>query len=193
MEIPPEISFRDVDHGERHERKIREEIEKLERYFDRITRCRVVVDMPHRHSEQGNRYHVGVRLTVPTKELVVSRDPGPSEGYADLDSAISSAFQSMRRQLEEYTDQLRRNQKKSAEGFRSGKIVRLLSDEGYGFIRTPDGRDVYFHRDTLVNADLEDLSAQTPVQYVEEEGEKGPQAREVYVLTREAPPSVAEA
>jgi len=42
-------------------------------------------------------------------------------------------------------------------------------------------------------ADLEDLSAQTPVQYVEEEGEKGPQAREVYMLTREAPPSVAEA
>ena len=192
MQIPPEVSFRNVEPSERHRQKIAEEIEKLERYFDRITRCRVVVDMPHRHSEQGNRYHVGIRLTVPTTELVVSRDPGPNEGHQDLDTAIVDAFQAMRRQLEEYAGRLRKERNRTEPGVRSGKVVRLMTRDRYGFIRTPDEREVYFHEDTLVGADLDELEVQTPVRFIEERGEKGPQAREVHVLRDEPLPSVAE-
>lgn len=182
MQIPPEISFRNVEPSERNKEKILREIGKLERFFDRITRCRVVVEMPHQHSEQGNLYHVGIQLTVPTTELVVSRDHGDRASHQDLDAAITDAFQTMRRQLEEYADQLRQEQRRASVPVRSGKVVRLMANEGYGFIRTPDGRDVYFHEDTLVGADLDDLSAQAPVRFTEEQGDKGPQAREVHVL-----------
>lgn len=192
MQIPPEISFRNVEPSDRHEEKIRQEIDKLERYFDRITRCRVVVDMPHRHSEQGNLYHVGIRLTVPTTELVVSRDPGPDEGHQDLEVAVTDAFQAMRRQLEEYAGRLRRNQRKTEPGLRSGRVVRLMTEDRYGFIRTPDERDVYFHEDSLVGADFDDLAPQTPVRFVEEQGDKGPQAREVHVLVSEPLPEIEE-
>lgn len=192
MQIPPEISYRNVEPSERIEEKIREEIGKLERYFDRITRCRVVVDVPHRHSEQGNRYHVGIRLTVPTTELVVSRDPGDDRGHHDLEVAVTDAFQAMRRQLDEYVGRLRRDQEKTREGLRSGVVVRLVPEDRYGFIRTPDGRDVYFHEHTLVSSDYEELGVQTPVRFVEEEGDKGPQAREVYVLNTEPLPEVEE-
>lgn len=192
MQIPPEISFRNVEPSERNKEKILREIDKLERFFDRITRCRVVVEVPHQHSEQGNLYHVGIRLTVPTTELVVSRDHGDRASHQDLDVAITDSFQTMRRQLEEYADQLRQDRRRASEPVRSGKVVRLMSDEGYGFIRTPDGRDVYFHEDTLVGASLSDLRVQSPVRFTEEQGDKGPQAREVHVLRDDPLPSVEE-
>ena len=192
MQIPPEISFRNVEPSDRHREKILREVDKLERYFDRITRCRVVVEMPHQHSERGNLYHVGIRLTVPTTELVVSRDQADRASHQDLDAAITDSFQAMRRQLEEYADQLRQERRRAAEPVRSGKVVRLMRDEGYGFLRTPDGRDVYFHEDTLVGADLDDLHAQAPVRFTEEQGDKGPQAREVHVLRDDPLPSLEE-
>lgn len=192
MEIPPEISFRNVEPSERHREKILKEIDKLERFHDRITRCRVVVEMPHRHAERGNLYHVGIRVTVPTTELVVSRDQGDRASHTDLDAAITDSFQTMRRQLEDCAEQLRGEQRKASQPVRSGKVVRLMPEEGYGFVRTPDGRDVYFHEDTLVSAELDDLNAQTPVRFTEEQGDKGPQAREVHVLRDDPLPSTEE-
>jgi len=192
MENPPEISFRDVDASEMHRDKIQEEIDKLERYFDRITSCRVVVDQPHQHSEHGNLYRVGIRLNVPDKQLVVSRDPGESTERQDLGVAITDAFQTMRRQLEQYVEQMRRGRRKGRDPVRHGKVVRLMPDEGYGFIRTPDGRDVYFHENTISSATLDDLHAQHPVWFTEEEGDKGPMAREVHLMEEEALPELEE-
>lgn len=192
MEIPPEISFRDVDPSDRLREKIHEEIEKLERFFDRITRCRVVVDQPHKHSEHGNQYRIGIRLTVPTRELVVSRDPAERTERQNLDAAITDAFQAMRRQLEQYVEQMRRGRQKGGDPVKHGKVVRLMPDEGYGFIRTPDGRDVYFHENTLSSATLDDLHAQHPVWFTEEEGDKGPMAREVHLMESEGLPELEE-
>lgn len=192
MEIPPEISFRGVEATDRHREKILEGIEKLERVYDRIVGCRVVVEKPHQHAERGDHYRVGIRLSIPTKELVVSRDPGDREARRNLDTAISDAFQSMRRQLERQAEKLRGDHERGGQPARFGKVARRVPEESYGFIRTPDGRDVYFHEDTLVGADLEDLHVQTPVRFVEEEGEKGPQARVVHVLETEPLPSTEE-
>lgn len=187
MEVPPEISFRNVDVSERQRDTIDEEIAKLERYYDRIIRCRVVVEMPHRHSDQGNLYHVGIRLTVPTKELVVSRDPADEQSHRDLEVAIKDAFRAMRRQLEDHTREMRSEQKGHPQ-LQFGKVARLMSEDRYGFIRTPDGREIYFHEDALVGADLDDLQAADRVRFVEGEGEKGPLAEQVHVLTTDPLP-----
>lgn len=194
MEIPPEISFRDVDADERHKQKILDEIAKLERVYDRIVGCRVVVEQPHKHSDRGRQYHVGIRLSVPRKELVVSRDPGDREAHRTLETAISDAFASMRRQLDQHAEQVRSGRQQGGGSPRFGKVARRVPEEGYGFIRTPDGRDVYFHEDTLVGGvEMDDLHVQTPVRFLEEEGEKGPQAREVHPLSTEPLPSTEEA
>ena len=192
MESPPEISFRDVEPSDMHRDKIREEIDKLERYFDRITGCRVVVEQPHKSGEHGNQYRVGIRLGVPTKQLVVNRDPPERDDRQSLDTAITDAFQAMRRQLEQYVDQMRRGRKKGGDPVRHGKVVRLMPEEGYGFIRTPDGRDVYFHENTLSSATLDDLHAQHPVWFTEEEGDKGPMAREVHLMKESELPELEE-
>lgn len=192
MEIPPEISFRDVEATERQKEKILEEIDKLERVHDRIVGCRVVVEKPHRHSDRGELYHVGIRVSVPRGQLVVSRDPGDLEGHTNLETAINDAFGSMRRQLDEHAEKMRSGRRNRGEPPKFGKVARRVPEEGYGFIRTPDGRDVYFHEDTLEGADLDDLHVQTPVRFVEEEGDKGPQARVVRVLASDPLPATED-
>lgn len=60
-------------------------------------------------------------------------------------------------------------------------------------IPTPVGRHVYFHEETLVGVELDDLSAQAWVRFAEEQGDKGPQAGEVHVLReRDSLPSNGE-
>lgn len=188
MQIPPEISFRGVPSSDRLKGRIQDEVDKLERYFDGIVRCRVAVELPHRRHEDGNRYHVGIRVTVPGRELVVSRDPGRDETHEELDVAITDAFGAMARQLEEYSRELR-HEVKTHRVPPHGEIVKLFPYEDYGFIRTPDGRDVYFHRNSVTNADFEELEAGQAVRFAEEQGIEGPQATAVHLLgKRDLPP-----
>lgn len=188
MQITPEISFRNVEPSERTRDRILEEIGKLERYFDGIIRCRVVVEMPHRRHESGNLYHVGLRVTVPSRELVVTRDPPEHQAHEELDVAVTDAFQAMRRQLEEYSREIR-GEVKSHEVPPHGRVSKLFPEEDYGFILTPDVREVYFHRNSLVDAEFDDLEPGTRVWFEEEQGVEGPQASTVHLLgKRNLPP-----
>src|SRR6185369_9768484 len=92
MQVPAEISFRNMDRSEYVEADVREQVAKLEEISDRITRCRVVVDVPHRHQHQGNLYHVRIRLGVPHRELVVDRAPAEKHAHEDVYVAVRDAF-----------------------------------------------------------------------------------------------------
>ncbi|WP_432804184.1 HPF/RaiA family ribosome-associated protein [Azospirillum argentinense] len=50
---------------------VREHAAKLERFFEHITTCHVVLDAPHRHHHKGKLYTVRIDLTVPGGELAV--------------------------------------------------------------------------------------------------------------------------
>jgi cold shock CspA family protein len=63
-------------------------------------------------------------------------------------------------------------------------VSKLFPDEGYGFIGTPDGREVYFHRDSVLHGGFDHLRIGTEVAFVEEEGKKGPQASTVKPVGR---------
>jgi cold shock CspA family protein len=86
----------------------------------------------------------------------------------------------MRRQVEDYVRR-RRGQTKAHEVPPHGRIVELNPAGNYGRIETPDGRLVYFHRNTLIDADFEKLEIGAEVRYDEEMGERGPQATTVHV------------
>ena len=102
MQIPVDITFKELGKSDALETRIRESVQKLERVFDRIVRCEVLVETPHRHHRNGRQYHVRIRLTVPGGEIVVSRDPGPDEAHEDAYVALRDAFLAARRQLEDY-------------------------------------------------------------------------------------------
>jgi len=97
MQIPLQITLRDMPHSEAVESRIRQRAEKLNRFYDRIMGCRVVVEMPQRNRHQGKLHSVRIDLTVPGGELVVNRVQDE-----DVYIAIRDAFDAAGRQLEDY-------------------------------------------------------------------------------------------
>jgi ribosomal subunit interface protein len=180
MQMPMQISFRGVPPSAAIEQAVRERAERLERFHGRITGCRVMIESPHRRHHQGKLYHVRIDLTVPGGELVVNREPADSHAHEDLYVAIRDAFDAARRRLEDHVHR-QRNEVKVHEGRPFGHIRRLFPDDGYGFIETPDGREVYFHRHSVLEDAFDALEVGTRVEFDEEMGEQGPQASTVHV------------
>lgn len=107
MQIPLEITFHNMDHSDAVDANIREKAAKLERYFDRIIGCRVVVEAPHKHSRKGKMYEVRVDISVPGKEIVVNRNGPKNHAHEDVYVAIRDAFAAAGRQLEDHAQKIR--------------------------------------------------------------------------------------
>ncbi len=170
-----QITVRDMPHSEAIDGAIRKKAQKLDRFYDRITSCRVLVEAMHRHQHQGKHYQVRIDITVPGSELAVTRDPSGNDSHEDVYVAIRDAFDAARRQLQDYARR-ERGEVKTQEIVRHAHVLRMFPAQGYGFLRTADDRDIYFHANSLRDLDFERLDVGTEVVYTEEEGYEGPQA-----------------
>jgi cold shock CspA family protein/ribosome-associated translation inhibitor RaiA len=184
MQVPLELTFRGMDRSAPIEERIREKVDGLEKFYDRITSCHIVVESPHHHQNKGAIYRVMIDLRVPGKEIVVGRESGKDHSHEDVLVAIRDAFDAARRQLQDYI-RTRRGHVKVHEEPPHGRIARLFVDEGYGFIESPDGRDIYFHENALADdLKMQDLETGAAVRYTEEQGEEGAQATIVRTMGR---------
>lgn len=181
MQLLPQITFRHMEASSAMEDAIRHRIAELDQFHHHIMSCRVVMEPESRHSQSGNIYRVRIDVTVPGRELVVSRESGMNQSHADAYVAIRDAFDAMRRKLDEDV-QRRQGEIKHHDTPPHGKIAELSTSGGYGRISTLDGRDIYFHRNSLINASFDSLELGTEVRFAEERGEKGPQATTVSVI-----------
>jgi cold shock CspA family protein len=181
MQVPLEILFRDMEASPALEEAARKHAEDLERYASEILRCRVTVQAPHKHHHQGKLYSVTVDLHVPGAELVASRDPTAHHAHEDVYVALRDAFKAARRQLQDRV-RVRRGKVKKHEAMPTGKIVALDPERNCGRIATADGREIYFHRNSVVNADFDRLHTGIEIRFAEEVGEQGPQASTVHVV-----------
>lgn len=170
MKLTPQITLKDISHSEAIETKIKEKVAKLEQFNDRIMGCRVSVESPQRRQHQGKIFSVRIDLTVPGKELVVNKVE-----HVDLYVAIRDAFDAATRRLEEHSRKIRGDVKSHEETPR-GRVTKLFPDDGYGFIETSDGREIYFHRNSVIEPSFERLAEGASVIFLEEQGKKGPQA-----------------
>ncbi len=102
MQDEPRISFRNMDVSEALEQRIHTRIAELDKLCDRIISCDVVLEMHHRHNTQGRLFHVRVDLGLPGRTLVVRREPEAHHAQEDAHVAVREAFDSARRQLEDY-------------------------------------------------------------------------------------------
>jgi ribosomal subunit interface protein len=175
MKTPLQITFRGIEHSDALEAHIREKAEKLETFFEPIMSCRVVVEMPHQHKNQGKAFNVRIDIGVPGSEIVVNHDSNE-----DIYVALRDAFDGARRQLEDYSRRLR-GETKIHEAEYIGQVVRLFPEEGYGFIRRADGGELYFNSDNLVNTTFDKLKEGDAVKFIEEMASEGPQAKRVSV------------
>jgi len=184
MEVPIQINVRDVPEARQAqvEEKIRQRAAKLERFCDHITSCRVAIDRPHKFETSGNPFRMRIELTVPPgHDLVVRKEPTDYDLHTDLSTIVNGAFEAAERQLKELVERQRGDVKTHDEPV--ALVTRLFRDEGYGFLKTNDGRDVYFHRNAVVDA-WDRLELGTQVRFEETMGDMGPQATTVQVVDK---------
>lgn len=176
MEKGIQIARRYVDLPPRLEQEIHERIRLLERFYPRLIGCSVVVERPGRHHETGGPYRVKIDLRVPGGEpLIIDR-----QHEEKLDLAIGEAFDSATRRLEDYV-RLQRGQVKLRESPAVGRVVKLFPERDYGFIEADDGREIYFHRNSVLDGGFDRLEIGSEVRFHEEEGLEGAQASTVHV------------
>lgn len=176
MEIGLQITARDIEVTDAIRTDIEEKAEKLDKYYDRIMRCRVVLGSPKRHQNEGKLYNVNIYMTVPGGELMVKR-----ELNKDLYVAVRDAFQAARRRLEDFSRQQRLDVKRHEVPLQ-GLITSIFPDKGYGFLTTGEGLEVYFHENSVVNKEFTKLKVGMKVRFAEEMGVKGPQASSVTII-----------
>lgn len=188
MELPLQISFREIEPSPAIAARIRKKAARLERFFPHIMSCRIVVEAPHRRHREGKLYQVSLDLTVPGGEIAVNRDGPMNHAHEDLHVAIRDTFDTAVRQLKEHARRLRREVKTHAAP-PHGQVVRLFPHEGYGFILLPDGQEVYFHRNSVLNGAFDGLEVGCDVRLVMADGEspQGPQATTVQPVGRHHP------
>ncbi len=162
-------------------RRIKREAEKLEQFQDRIVSCRVALKGRSGRRQHGDLYAVRLQISTPgSRDIVIDRNPDADHAHEDAYVAIRDAFGAARRRLQ---DRHRRMEGKvkhhvaPLEGF----VVRLNKD-GYGFIETPDGREIYFHRNALKNVQFAQLRKGVAVRFVETETNDRAQASTVQIV-----------
>jgi len=194
----PQITFRNMEPVPILEEGILKEISVLERFFQRIMNCRVVIEGP-RGRRYGGLYKVRIDLKVPNEELVVENSPSlhgalkdveapsktkqsePNRIHRDVRRAIHDAFQEMRRRLQDYVRRMR-GQTKQHDVKIQAKVIKLFPEMDYGFLETPDGREIYFHRDSVLDTHFDRLRIGSAVHFAGEVGEKGPRATTVKLV-----------
>ena len=103
MEHPLQIVFRGFEPSDAAKAVVEEKASSLERFYNKIESCRVVLELPHRRETNGRAYHVGIRVRVPGDELVVSH--APKEHVAEeLETTINHAV----REMQDYVGRRRR-------------------------------------------------------------------------------------
>lgn len=158
----------------------------------------MVVERPQR-AASSKIFHVRIDLGLPNGELVVKHTPTLHGTLQDIKTeesrheaesvlehkspqrAIHEAFHEMRRRLQDYARQ-QGGSVKSPRKMAEGTVKTTFPDEGYGFLEASDGREIYFHRASVLDGHFNRLRVGTRVRFAEEVGEKGPQASTVKVI-----------
>jgi cold shock CspA family protein len=176
MQTPVEIDYQGVGPLPQVVRdSIEKHVAELEQRFSRVTACRVVPKGPGGHHRTGGLYEVNIRLALPDgREVDVARTPKADERHSDLAFAVNDAFKRARRQLQDHARRLQ-GQVKHHEGEPSGTVTVLDASGEFGFLEAADGHEVYFHRNSVLDG-YDKLAIGTRVVFVEEQGDKGPQA-----------------
>jgi cold shock CspA family protein len=197
--IPTQVTFRGLAHSDTFETYVRERVAWLEQFYANIVRCRVLVELPHRHHHDGRHFHVRIEVTVPGgPPIVISHEPSLHGPLKDLEQAehhkgteiegvhryahvaVHEAFDAARRRLQDFARE-QRGDVKTHELPAHGTVAEVSKVDGYGFIQA-DERQIYFARPSVLDEAFEELVVGTPVAFVEEMGEKGPQASTVRML-----------
>jgi cold shock CspA family protein len=187
METAPQIDFQGMEASSSFRDQIVRHIDRLEERFGRMTWCRVAVKAPSGRHHTGGLYEVHIYLSLPDdREVAVEHTPQLDERFQRFEFALNDAFSRAERQLQDEVGRMRGKMKRHAPA-PVGVVKQLMRDDGYGFLESDDGREIYFHRNSVSEPGFDDLQLGRRVNFTEEEGEKGPQASRVTPLAEKTP------
>jgi cold shock CspA family protein len=202
MKSEMQVTFRNIKPSQEIQETIRAQAAKLETLYARLMGCRVMVELPHKHHRKGNPFHIRIDLTMPQGEIVVKREPSLGSRarrlgehqmwkhaelkvpHKDLRQAINDAFKAAGRRLQDYA-RCQRGDIKNHAPLPKARVSKLLPHAGYGFLIADDGREIYFHKNSVLGRAFPRLKVGTAVRFAEEPGEKGPQASTVHLLAKQ--------
>ena len=176
METTPQITFHGLDTSPNLVSMINDKIAKLEQTYDRITSCRVVVGLRTAKGHKGKLYHVAVEMEVPGGTVIVNRKPGDVDAHEDPRVAIRDSFDAAQRQLRDHQRKIGGVHVKSHPERLGGRVVRVFADQGYGFVKMTDGREVFFDRSSVTGSGWDQLDLNSEVTFSLMHGDKGPYA-----------------
>jgi ribosome-associated translation inhibitor RaiA len=96
MQLPLQITWRNVAPSAPIESLIRERAEKLEHFHPHLVSLRVAVELAAHHQHQGKQFVVRVDLKVPGAEIAIDH-----QKHEDPHVAVRDAFDATRRRLED--------------------------------------------------------------------------------------------
>ena len=139
--VPVQTTFRHMAASPAVATRVAAEAQKLQRYFDRISHCHVVIVAPHLHHRRGRCYSMHIELGVPGERLVIDHEPPAlvrsdaadhvaksidgSATHKDIYVVIREAFDAARRRLEDYVRRLRGDVKRHV---RDRAVVKELPE-----------------------------------------------------------------
>ena len=179
MQVPLDITFENSESSEAIRSEVEKQAKRLEKFSDRITSCNVAVIAPQTRHRKGGLFKIDVRIAMPEHgDILVTKTHGDAAEHEHFAVAIKDAFGAAQRQIEDAVREMR-GQVKPHEAEDHGRVSKFVAGDDYGFIETADGREVYFHRNSVLNDAFDRLTVGSEVRFVEEIGEKGPQASTV--------------
>lgn len=173
MQVPFQLTVRNMKRTESIESHIQEKISQLEKMCDRIISCQIVLELGSQNKHQGNLYNARIHVTLPKKDLVANHNC-----EENLWKAIKLAFDDMARQIEETMHRVKGDTKHHPDIIH-GEIVRLYKQKEFGFIKSDGGDEYYFNADSVVHPNFIHLKEGLEVHFIEGLGDEGLQAHRV--------------
>ena len=192
MQMPLEIAFHHIERSEQAENEIRTHVADLEKIYERLVSCRVRIDQRAKDVTGTIPPVVRIELGIPGHgEIVVSHEPDHllrKYKHPDLRSAINEAFRKAERQLLDLKEQRQGRTKEphhDSENQSLGQVADMDGGGEFGFLLTKEGGLLYFHRNSVLAGDFDQLRRGDAVYYVEDTGDTGPLASKVRVKRSE--------
>lgn len=208
MQVPPVIDVKGLPMTPEIDLLLQRRIASLEKVCGYIISLRVAIEKEQGRHQIGNPYRIRLDIRIPPNhELVVRRQPvihndvrtsveregseqiNPQTLSSDhkeepLPVAIRRTFDSARRQLQRLVERQRHEIKVHPHGQVMALVQRLFRKKGFGFLRSLDGQEIYFHKNSCLHNEWERLEVGTGVRYTVQEGEKGPQASSIEIVDK---------
>jgi len=182
MREPLQITYRRIAPSNSIETCVRDRVSALESCYAGIISCDVLIESGGTDRPQDQGLHIHLDVCLPDRELDVDRDAeGPAPG-GNIVAEVQAAFSEMEQQVKDYA---RHAHVPVSAGNLSGRgvVSELVAGMNYGLISTPEGTDVYFRREHVIDGVFDRLEIGSTVEFSVAPSLLGAQATRVRLVS----------